>query len=93
MNIDVSRFCLLNVSDTCAVWNVLSSSTLYQCALHAKVHFICPSFVVYECLYKPWKDTSTAHEELRRRLECARRQSKFQSCELSVDDSADHSDA
>lgn len=86
MNIDVSRFHLLNVSDTCAVWNVLSSITLYQCASQAHIHFICPSFVIYECLHKPRVDNSPAHMELRRRLDQARSQSKFQTCELSVDD-------
>lgn len=86
MDIDVSRLHLLNVSDTCSVWNVLSSTTLYRCALLAKVHFICPTFVVYECLYKPRSAISTADTELRRRLVCARNQGRFQSCELSIDD-------
>ena len=86
MDIDVSRLHLLNVADTCSVWNVLSSRTLYNCCLQAKVHFICPWFVLYECLHKPRKTTTVAGKELQDRLRRARQQGGFQSCELGVDD-------
>lgn len=86
MDIDVSRLHLLNVSDTCSVWNVLSSRTLYNCCLQAKVHFICPWFVLYECLHKPRQTITPASAELQRRLKCARHEGGFQSCELGVDD-------
>jgi predicted nucleic acid-binding protein len=86
MNVDVSSFHRLNVSDTCAVWNVLSSLTLYRHTLLADVHFVCPPFVVYECLFKPREATSRSSSELRARLERARGEGKFQVCALSVGD-------
>ena len=53
MAIDPSSFHSVNVTDTCAVWNVLSSRTLYTAARLAGVVFVCTGFVVYECLFKP----------------------------------------
>lgn len=69
MAIDPSKFHLINVADTCAVWNVLSSPRLYISAKEARCEFCITSFVRYECLFKPRKNAPTVAEaELMRRL-------------------------
>ena len=69
MAIDPSKFRLINVADTCSVWNVLSSPILHSAAKEARCDFCITSFVRYECLNKPRKKTPTAAEtELMRRL-------------------------
>lgn len=69
MAIDPSKFHLVNVADTCSVWNVLSSATLHSAAKEARCEFCITTFVRYECLHKLRKKASTAAEtELMRRL-------------------------
>ncbi|WP_180129372.1 hypothetical protein [Rhodoferax sp. BLA1] len=68
MAIDPSKFHLINVADTCSVWNVLSSTRLYSAAKEAHCEFCITSFVRYECLTKPRKALSPAETELMRRL-------------------------
>lgn len=69
MAIDPSKFRLINVADTCSVWNVLSSAILHSAARAARCEFCITSFVRYECLYKSRKGVPTAAEtELMRRL-------------------------
>ncbi|MBC7940963.1 MAG: hypothetical protein H7Z19_14610 [Chitinophagaceae bacterium] len=68
MAVDPSKFRLINVADTCSVWNLLSSDRLYAAAKEARCEFCITSFVRYECLTKPRKARSTAESELMRRL-------------------------
>jgi hypothetical protein len=69
MAIDPSKFHLVNVADSCSVWNVLSSAILHSAAKEARCEFCITSFVRYECLYKPRKKAPTAAEvQLIRRL-------------------------
>jgi predicted nucleic acid-binding protein len=68
MAVDPSKFCLLNVADTCAIWNLLSSQLLYGVARAAGCAFCCTSFVHYECLWKRRKNRDTRDEELQQRL-------------------------
>src|ERR1700691_6430589 len=49
---DVSQFRLLNVGDTCSLWNLLASRLLYATARAAGIRLCCTNFVIYECLYK-----------------------------------------
>jgi len=87
MAIDPSKFHLYNVIDTCAVWNVLSSSTLYQRAKAAKVCFVCTGFVLYECLFKPRRNETASDKELQKRLRYAREKGKdFETHALDVED-------
>lgn len=86
MAIDPSHFHPLNVSDTCATWNVLSSQLLYQAALAMRCVFSCTAYVVYECLFKPRKSRTTPDEELQNRLRIARGNGQFQSYHLEIDD-------
>lgn len=68
MAIDPSKFHLVNVTDTCSVWNVLSSARLHGAAKEARCDFCITSFVHYECLIKPRKSPTPAENELMRRL-------------------------
>jgi len=86
MTIDPSKFHLINVTDTCAVWNVLSSAILYRAALAARCHFCVTGFVNYECLIKPRTSPTDASRELQRRLEEARRSGQFEVQSCSLDD-------
>jgi hypothetical protein len=64
---DVSQFRLLNVGDTCSVWNLLASPLLYGTARAAGMRVCCTNFVIYECLHKRsrlWPE----RQELQRRL-------------------------
>ncbi len=88
MSINPSTFHLHNVVDTCAVWNILSSKTLYWAARQAGVMFICTQFVVYECLHKPRTSITPEDEELQNRLRHLRYQngSCFESYSLDISD-------
>jgi hypothetical protein len=66
--IDPSKFHLVNVADTCSVWNVLSSLRLHGAAKEAHCEFCITNFVRYECLIKPRKTINAADTELIRRL-------------------------
>lgn len=68
MAIDPSKFHLVNVADTCSVWNILSSQRLHSAAKEAHCEFCITAFVRYECLAKPRKAPTEADHELRRRL-------------------------
>jgi hypothetical protein len=68
MAIDPSQFHTLNVADTCALWNVLSSMRLYVVARDASCSFCCTTFVIYECLHKQRKISIPEDEELKSRL-------------------------
>jgi len=74
MQIDVSTFHLLNVTDTCAVWNVLSSDLLYARAIAANCSFCCTFYVEYECLYKRRQQPSICDQAM---------QAKFRQAKLS----------
>ncbi len=69
---DVSRFQLLNVSDTCSLWNVLASRLLYATARAAGMRLCCTNFVIYECLHKRSQhrpERLELQKRLRRKLE------------------------
>jgi len=89
MSVDPRSFHLYNVTDTCSVWNVLSSTTLYRTARSAGCNFICTAYVVYECLLKPRKSPSEADQMLKKRLERERSSGQFQTFHLDLDDIAE----
>ena len=85
MAIDPSKFHLINVADTCSVWNVLSSARLHAAAKEARCEFCITSFVHYECLTKPRRKSPTAAEaELMRRLSQEQQRGGFaaHSCDI-----------
>jgi len=84
MTIDPTNFSIMAVSDTCAVWNILSSRKLFQATKTAKVHFCITPMVLYECLSKPRSSMSPEKSELIARFVKARADGAFpmQECEL-----------
>jgi hypothetical protein len=86
MSIDPSSFYSYNITDTCAVWNILSSRTLYSSARTAGVSFFCTRFVLYECLVKPRKKLRTTDAELQKRLKSAQEHNDFSAYNLDITD-------
>ncbi|OFJ48770.1 hypothetical protein BA896_007440 [Janthinobacterium lividum] len=86
MSVDPSNFHLHNVTDTCSVWNILSSQTLYTKAQAAGCSFCITGFVKYELLDKPRKKTHDADKELKGRLRQAHTEGKFAVCACTIDD-------
>lgn len=89
MAIDPSKFHLVNVADTCSVWNILSSARLHSAAKDARCDFCITSFVRYECLVKPRNAPTEADHELRRRLLSEQRNGGFQAHSCGIDDLQD----
>lgn len=86
MVVDPRSFHRVNMVDTCAVWNVLSSSRLYESAISAGCIFSCTGFVYYECLVKPRKRSDKNDLELQRRLVAERAKGRFQVYNLDIED-------
>jgi hypothetical protein len=86
MPVDPSRFHKLNVADTCAVWNILSSARLLRAAFQAGCFFCCTTFVEYECLIKPRKKVAANDTELKRRLKEEKSRGRFSSHSLDIAD-------
>ena len=84
MVLDPTKFSMMSVSDTCSVWNVLSSRRLYQATIDANIHFCITPMVLYECLYKTRSRMTLEKGKLIKRLEKARADGKFpiQECDL-----------
>jgi len=85
MVIDPSKFHLVNVADTCAVWSLLSSKLLLGAAKSAGCDFCITSFVRYECLVKPRKSISPNEQALMDHLRPEQTRGAFQhhSCDIS----------
>src|SRR5882672_2938746 len=86
MALDVSRFHRWAVTDSCSVWNVLSSRVLHRTAIGAGCCFSLTNFTLYECLNKPRKKVHEDDLELQRRLRLAREEGQFMSYPLEVED-------
>lgn len=74
------------VADTCAVWNVLSSTVLHRACVKVGFEFAITQFVLYECLHKPRRELKPSDKELQERLRAARSRDQFKSHSLSVED-------
>lgn len=84
MALDPRKFHSMLVTDTCSVWNMLSSRKLFRSACSAHLHFCITPMVLYECLYKPRKTVTAEQKELINRFNAARKENVFvtQACEL-----------
>lgn len=89
MEIDLTSFNSLNVTDTCAAWNVLSSRLLFSVASESGCHFCMTAFVEYECLIKPRTQPNSFDIRLRERLEKARERGQLRSFPLDLEDLAE----
>ena len=81
------HFTLVNVTDTCAIWNVVGSATLFKAARKSGLYFIITNTVYYECFVKS-KGTapSAEHEELRIRLRENIHRGDVSRIDLTIDD-------
>lgn len=72
------------VSDTCSVWNVLSSRRLFRSAKAANRHFVITPVVLYECQRITKRRSSSERTELLVRFNAARSEGMFaaQGCEI-----------
>jgi hypothetical protein len=86
MSIDPSKFHRVNVADTCAVWNALSSKVLYAAASDAGCVFCVTSFVEYELIVKPRKSIKPSEQELINRLTEAKRRGNFETHSCTITD-------
>jgi len=86
MAIDPSKFHLVNVMDTCAVWNVLSSARLYSAAKDAGCEFCMTGFVLYECIVKKRSAQKATDNELTERLQRERRSGAFKEYASTIGD-------
>ncbi len=86
MSADPSKFHPINVTDTCSVWNVLSSNTLYLAARGAGCSFCITRFVQYELLDKPRKTEHAADNELKNRLRVEQAAGRFETHPCTIDD-------
>lgn len=86
MAIDPSKFHPINVADTCAVWNILSSPRLNVAAQEARCDFCMTSFVQYECLIKPRKSILPSEQILMDRLRGEQRRGAFKAHSCSIED-------
>ena len=68
---DISQFRLLNVGDSCSLWNLLASPLLYVTARAAGIRVCCTHFVIYECLHKRsrhWPERLELQKRLKAKL-------------------------
>lgn len=84
--VDITEFVLLNVVDTCAVWNILSSDRLYRAARIANCSLVFTDYVRYECLVKKRSIATASDAELRRRLKAAIDRDEIASYPISIED-------
>ena len=86
MNIDITEFNKINVIDTCAIDNMLSSATLYQATRSSNCSFCYTKFVEYEMLYKSRKNLDEKAKELQNKLIDETKAKRFECFNLSIDD-------
>ena len=86
MALDYSQFERRNILDTCSVWNLISSKTLFVAAFQAGCGFGIASIVRYECLLKPRKSVSPHETELKKRLSTAIKDEKFTFHSITLED-------
>lgn len=89
MDINVAQFHQYNVTDTCSVWNILSSRVLYSAACSAKCFFILTRYVLYECLHKPRTNPTEKEIKLQERLMAERDRGNFETYSIDVADLQD----
>lgn len=83
-------FIRVNITDTCAIWHMTGSKTLFQTARRLNVSFVITSTVFYECFIKSrGRAPSAQHQELRDRLETHISQDKVTRMDSTIDDLQD----
>jgi len=84
MNSDITKLILFNVTDTCSVWNIISSPIIFQATVQAGCYFALTNYVTYECLYK--KRKRNYDNLLITKLKTEISSGRFKNCDISIDD-------
>lgn len=84
MNSDITQLKLYNVIDSCSVWNILLSPTIYQASIDAGCYYSVTNYVKYECLVKrrDIQRDNLAINKLEREISLKR----FTTCDISIED-------
>lgn len=86
MNINLTTFNKLNVIDTCAIDNLLSSNTLYKASINAKCNYCYTKYVEYEMFYKERKNLNSNSVNIQNLLKKETKLQRFECHDLSIDD-------
>jgi predicted nucleic acid-binding protein len=86
MKIDITSFKLINVIDTCSIWNLLSSDKLYMLSKEKGCYFCFTKFVEYECLFKRRKSAKETEIILVEKLKTEISRKNFQPYPISIED-------
>ena len=89
MRVDITKFNLLNVIDTCSIWNILSSQLLTFKSEDCGCQFCCTQFVKYECLSKPRTKKKNSDIELQNRLKMKINDGRYQDFPINLEDLQD----
>jgi len=89
MQVDPTNFNPLNVTDTCSIWNILSSKLLYARAVVSKCFFCCTEFVRYECMFKKRRYSTPEDQELQSRFRKEEVNGQFLSYGVDLEDLQD----
>lgn len=84
MNSDITQLKLYNVIDSCSVWNILLSPTIYQASLQAGCDYSFTNYVKYECLVKR-RDNRRENTSIQK-LQGEISKNRFTTCDISIDD-------
>ena len=80
----------VSVTDTCAIWHLVGSRTLFGAARHRRLSFVITNTVYYECFVKSRsKAPSANHKILRERLARRIEQGEVDQLKVTVDDLRD----
>ena len=80
-----ATFMLLNVADTCALWNILGSPLLYRASRKLNVSISSTQFVHYECFHKRGSN-SPEWIELRTRLRARMVEGEIRFWDIELED-------
>ena len=80
----------VNVTDTCAIWNLVGSTTLFRTARQEHLSFVITNTVSYECFIKSRGSApSPAHRQLRQRLAKHIERGEVRQSDVTIDDLQD----
>jgi hypothetical protein len=86
MTIDITKCVKVNIADSCAVSNLLSSLLLISRLDSNGFFFSITKYVEYECLYKGRSESSNEGREIQKRLVRYQKNNKFTSYGISIAD-------
>ncbi len=89
MSFDPSAIKLINVIDTCSIWNLISSELLFARSNKAGFHYSCTKYVKYECVDKPRRREKPSDSKLVRRFQQCTKANTIKVCDLTLDDLLD----